>query len=334
MAASSGLRADGDWSNRLAMSPLAETIAFVFGLVGLGYAAGWARLLRPQVGEALTEFAATIAVPTLIFRTMAGLDFHGAAPWALWSTYFLAIPPVWIAAHLVITRGFGREMEAGVVGGVAACFSNMLLIGIPLMVGAYGQPGLEVVALLLSVHLPVMMAASIILFEWARRDKERSLDPLRMLRDFVRNLLSNAIIIGIIAGLLWQVSGLPMPGLMVRFVDAFAGLAVTVALFSMGLSLRRFGISGNVRPAFVLAGLKLIMLPAVALGFALLAPLPPLTAKALVVVAALPTGINPYLIASRFGTGQVLASNTLTISTGLAVLTTAFWLAVVQQVFA
>ena len=314
------------------MSPLAETIAFVFGLVGLGYAAGWAGLLRPQVGEGLTEFAATIAVPMLIFRTMAGLDFHGAAPWALWSTYFLAIPPVWIVAHLAITRIFGRETEAGVVGGVAACFSNMLLIGIPLMVGAYGQPGLEVVALLLSVHLPVMMAASIVLFEWARRDGG-ALDPVRMLRDFVRNLLSNAIIIGIIAGLAWQVPGLPMPGLMGRFVDAFAGLAVTVALFSMGLGLRRFGISGNVRPALVLAGLKLFMLPAMALAVALVMPLPPLTAQAMVVVASLPTGINPYLIASRFGTGQVLASNTLTISTAFAFASTGFWLALVQKVF-
>lgn len=314
------------------MSPFAETIAFVFGLVGLGYAAAWIGLLRPQAGDGLSEFAVTIAVPTLIFRTMAGLDFHGAAPWALWFCYFSAIPVVWGVGHLIMTRGFGRDAAAGVVGGVAASFSNMLLIGIPLLLGIFGQPGLDVISLLLSIHLPVMMAASIVLFEWARNGGT-AIDPAALLRDFLRKLLANPIIIGILAGIAWRFTGLPMPSLAGRFIDAFAGIAATVALFSMGLGLRKFGISGNIMPALALAVLKLFLLPAVALAVALAASLPPMTAKVMVVVAALPTGINPYLIATRFGTGQVLASNTLTISTGLAVLTTGFWLTVAQRVF-
>jgi hypothetical protein len=47
----------------------------------------------------------------------------------------------------------------------------------------------------------------------------------------------------------------------------------------------------------------------------LLLGLPPLVAKVAVVSAAMPTGVNPYLIATRFGTGQALASNTMTMTT-------------------
>jgi predicted permease len=101
----------------------------------------------------------------------------------------------------------------------------------------------------------------------------------------------------------------------------------------MGLGLRKFGISGNVKPALVLAVLKLVVLPAIVLVTVLVAGLPPLAAKVMVAAASMPTGVNPYLIASRFGTGQVLASNTMTVSTILAVLTTGFWLAVAQSVF-
>jgi predicted permease len=74
-------------------------------------------------------------------------------------------------------------------------------------------------------------------------------------------------------------------------------------------------------------------MPAVVLATTLVAGLPPFTAKILVIAASMPTGVNPYLIASRFGTGQVLASNTMTVSTILAVLTTGFWLALAQSVF-
>ena len=47
-----------------------------------------------------------------------------------------------------------------------------------------------------------------------------------------------------------------------------------------------------------------------------------------VAAAALPSGINSYLIAVQFGTGQALASNQMTIATACAVVTTAFWLSV------
>lgn len=316
---------------RPGMSPVVETIAFVFGLVGLGYCAGWTGLLRPQVGDALTDFAIVVAVPALLFRTMIDVDFHGTAPWSLWLAYFSAVPVVWVAGHMVATRGFGREAAAGVVAGIAASFSNLLLLGIPFMQGVFGRPGIEVLSLVLSVHLPIMMAASIVMFEWVRRSEGKSSDPVRVLRDFLRNLFTNPLIIGILAGLAWRITGLPLPSLGMRFIDAFAGIAGTVALFAMGLGLRKFGISGNIKPALALSFLKLMLLPGVVLVAVIAIGLPPLPAQVLVVAASMPTGVNPYLIATRFGTGQVLASNTMTISTACAILTTSFWLTVAQR---
>jgi predicted permease len=290
-------------------------------------------VLRPQVGDALADFAISVAVPALLFRTMIEMDFAGSAPWAMWLAYFAAVPVVWLGGHLAATRLFRRDAAVGVVAGIAASFSNVLLLGLPFMQGVYGRPGVEVLSLLLAVHLPIMMAASIVMFEWARRGEGRAASPLKVLRDFLRNLFSNPLIIGILAGLAWRAAGFAMPALGSRFVDAFAGIAGTVALFSMGLGLRKFGISGNVKPALVLAVLKLVVLPAIVLVTVLVAGLPPLAAKVMVAAASMPTGVNPYLIASRFGTGQVLASNTMTVSTILAVLTTGFWLAVAQSVF-
>lgn len=74
-------------------------------------------------------------------------------------------------------------------------------------------------------------------------------------------------------------------------------------------------------------------MPALVLVFVWLLGLPPLTAKVAVVVAALPSGINSYLIAVQFNTGQALASNQMTLATASAVVTTSFWLTVVIHVF-
>ncbi|WPZ13774.1 AEC family transporter [Nitratireductor rhodophyticola] len=312
------------------MSPLVETVSFVFGLVAFGYVAGWSGLLKPQTGDALSEFAVTVAVPLLLFRTMAGAAFDGNLPWALWTTYFSAVAVAWVAGHFTIVHFFGRDARAGVVAGLSTSFSNLVLLGIPFMLGVFGQQGFEVLSLIVSVHLPIMMGMSILLFALVGR---KGGSALSIVREFLTRLFSSPLIIGIIAGLLWRFSGLEMPALGIRFVDALANVAGPVALFAMGLGLRRFGISGDVRPAIVIAGLKLFLMPAVALGVALLIGLPVFSAQIAVVAAGLPSGVNPYLIASRFGTGQALASNAMTIATALAVLSTAFWLSVLHWTY-
>jgi malonate transporter len=315
------------------MSPLVETVLFVFGLVALGYLSGATGYLRTETGDALSEFAIGVALPLLLFRTMIGADFNGSAPWALWATYFIAVAVAWTAGHLVTTRVFGRDGQAGVVGGVSSAFSNLVLLGIPFMLGVFGQEGFELLSLIVSVHLPTMMMASIILFEMFGPRRNEPMHPLVIVRDFLRKILTNPLIIGILAGLAWRATGVPLPGLANRFVDALANIAGPVALFAMGLGLKKFGISGNIKPALALSALKLMLMPAVALLFAWLFGLPPLSAKVAVAAASLPSGVNSYLIATQFGTGQALASNQMTIATACAVVTTAFWLTIATMVF-
>jgi predicted permease len=315
------------------MSPLTETVLFVFGLVALGYLAGLTGYLKAQSAEGVAEFAVGVAMPLLLFETMVKSDFHGSAPWVLWGTYFSAVALTWIAGHLVTTRLFGRDSRTGIVGGVSAAYSNVVLLGVPFILGVYGKQGFEVLSLLVSVHLPIMMMASIVLFELFGDGKATGLHPLRVLRRFLHKLLINPLIIGIVAGLAWRLTGVPLPGLVSRLAEALGGTAAPVALFAMGLGLNRFGITGHIGPAVALSMLKLFVMPAITLLLVWLAGLPPLTAQVAVLVAALPSGINSYLIAVQFETGQGLASNQMTLATACAVVTTSFWLAVTAMMF-
>ena len=315
------------------MSSLVETVLFVFGLAALGYISGVSGYLKPAIGDAVAEFAVRVALPVLLFRTMALADFHGTAPWTLWAVYFFAAAVTWIAGHLTVTRIFGRESAAGVVGGVSAAFSNSVLLGIPFMLGVYGKDGVEILSLIVSVHLAVMMIASIVLFEIFGEGGKAPGRWGELAVGFVCKLFGNAIIVGILAGFVWHLTGLALPSLAGRFVDAIADTAGPLALFAMGLSLRKFGISGNLLPSATLSVLKLMLMPAVVLAAAWALGLPPLTAKVAVATASMPTGVNSYLIAVQFRTSQGLASSQLTLSTVAAVATTVFWLTVAHAVF-
>lgn len=313
------------------MSDAAGTILFVFSLIALGYLAALAGLLKAETGDALADFTVAVAIPALLFRTMANAHFGDASPLLLWATYFCAVAVTWAIGEATVVRLFGRERRFGVIGGLSASFSNLAMLGIPIIHGIHGEAGFTVLSVILSVHLPFMMTLSTIEHEWVARGA--GLNARALLAGILRNLVRNPLIIGILSGLAFRATGLGLPDLPARIVDGFAGVAGTIAAFSLGLSLRKFSLSGNVRPALALSAVKLLVLPTAALGFALLFGLPSLPARVVLTGAALPTGLNVWLIAMRFGVGQALSANTmmLTMLAGLASL--AFWTHVAEMVF-
>ncbi len=310
------------------MQSLVDVILPVFGLIALGYSVAFFRILRMDVGEALGDFVFTIAVPLLIFRTLATAHFPPVSPWPLWLSYFAAVIIVWLLGDRLVRHLFGRDERAGVVAGMSAGFSNLVLIGIPLVLTAFGEEGSVPLFVLISVHLPIFMVASSLLIDrLERREKKTPATPLALARSIGKGLLANPIVIGILAGGLWRLAGLPVDGLPKVLIDKLAATAAPCALFALGMALRRYGIRGNLAPSLILSLLKVAVLPALVWTLtSTLTDLPLLWIKVVTIAAACPTGVNAYIIASRFNTGHGLASNTITISNIAAVVSVAVWM--------
>jgi predicted permease len=318
------------------MDQIVAIVLPVFGLIALGYGAAAAGLLRREAGEALSEFVFVVAIPLLIFRTLATAVFGGAHPWALWIAFFSAFGVMWVMGTVVIRRLFGRDARAGVVAGLSSAYGNTVLVGIPIAIAAYGEAGAVVIALIIALHLPVLMTASTILIGVAeRRDGVGGTVPsaAAVARGVTLNLVRNPLIICLVAGALWNLLDLPFSGLPRTLVDRVADIASTAALFAMGMNLRNYGIRGNIQAGLVLAVLKLLVMPGlVLLAVRYMVPLPPAWGNAAVLAAACPTGVNAYVVAARFRTGEALASNAITISTAAAVLSITLWLGIVELV--
>jgi predicted permease len=311
------------------MDQIASIVLPVFGLIGIGYAAGWLKLLGEHRAEALSEFVFVVAIPMLVFRIVATADFAGISAWRLWLPFFSGFALTWVAGTLVVRRAFGRDARAGLVGGLAAGYGNTTLIGIPLALAAYGGAGSVPMALIVAVQLPLMMAVVALLMVRAEQ-----LDGVvrgevhagTIIRSVAKNLVENPMVIALAAGALWRGLGIPLSGLAGELVGRLADVASTLALFAMGMSLRHYGVRRHFAAGLALTFLKLIVMPVLVMGLAHLVGLAPAVAKVAVVAAACPTGVTPFLVAGRFRTGEALASNAITLSTVLAVVTVAFWL--------
>ena len=312
------------------MTVLLDVVVPVFVLVGLGYGFAVTKVLSRETGEGLVAFVFTVAVPLLLARTIVLGPPLDASVVLLWLCYFGTVALVWTAADLGVIHLFGRGRRAGVIAGVGAGFSNLVLMGIPLVQLAYGQAGLDILFLVIAVHLPIMVGTATFLMEFALRADGVEKAPVNVLgtaKALARNLGRNPLVIGILIGLLWRLSGLPFGGVPARITDLLGGAAGPVALFALGMGLDKYGIRGNLAPAIYLATLSLAVMPGIALALAHLLGLDDLTRKVVVVGAAMPTGVNAYLFASDFKIAEGMATNTIVLATASALVTVPLWLA-------
>lgn len=313
------------------MSETLSVVISIFGLIGLGYLAARTRLISAAVGDALSIFVFTIAIPLLLFEILATADFHGVAPWRIWTAYFLPFAIVWALAHVMVRRIFGRDGRAGIVAGGSAAYSNAVLIGIPLIQAALGEEGAVFLIVIVAVHLPIMMAVSVALNEWATVTGDAADGTRRdLLRRLAVSLSTHPILIGIAVGLLWRAAGFAIPSVASKVIDPLAAAAGPLALFASGTALVNYGIARQIPPAIAISGLKLVLMPALVFAAARTVGLPPIGVATLTLTAACPTGVNVFLIASRLGTGQALASNTLLISTAAGAVTVTLLLAALK----
>lgn len=317
------------------MAQLVDIVLPVFGLIAVGYAVAWSGLLNRASGDALADFVFVIAIPLFIFRTMATATF-GDSPWLIWLPYYTVLALMWVLGDFAIRRLFGRDARAGLVAGMSSAYGNAALVGIPLATAAYGDAGAVAIALIIAVHIPVVMTASAILIGRAERLDGTATGPEHaavLARSIGGNLVKNPVVIGLVLGLFWHFLHLPLGGVGGILVNDLADLAPPLALFALGMSLRRYGIRRNVPAGLVISGIKLLVMPALVLLLVFyVVPMPPVWAKVSVIAAACPTGINAYLIAARFRTGEALVSNAITLSTGLAVVSMVGWLVIVEWI--
>ena len=199
-------------------------------------------------------------------------------------------------------------------------------IGIPFITYAFGEKGLVPLLMIISVHSLILLTGTCFLMEM-EGDGARGGNLLKRLGGAALSMLKHPVIPAIFAGLLWgvltaNVPGLATPVVVDRVLQALGAAAPPCGLIMVGASLAHVGLKGHWQSAAVVAGFKLMALPALVwLMGRYVFPLDPLWLTVATLNAAMPAGANVYLIGQMYGIGVARATNAVVISTAASVLT-------------
>ncbi len=309
------------------MNAIINTVLPVFGLIVLGYGLAKANILDGVAGRGITLFVFNIGIPALLFRTVATMAAQEGAPWALWIAFFGGLSLAWILAAIVSRFIDSLNVSGGAAASMASGFGNLALLGTPLALAHFGPSVAVPLGMILSVHAPVLWTSATLHRELSRHSSTFSyLDTAKSL---AKMLATNAIILALVAGGLWRLTGLGLHPVPDKMLSMLSDASVPTALVALGVSLAAYSLRGSWGGMFALIGLKMVAMPVFVFLLARYAViLPPLWIKVAVLFAAMPTGANAFLFAQKNDEAVPAVSGAVALGTGFAAITVAalLWL--------
>lgn len=302
------------------MFAVVDLVLPLFGLIFLGFFT--AKLVRlPLEGLAwMNFFIIYVALPALFYRLLSQTPVEQFASVGYIAISVFATLLVFVLVFVIaglVNRG---NVAEATIQGFAAAYGNIGYMGPPLAIAAFGPQAGVPVALIFcfenSMHF--ILAPFLIGLHG-----ESSKPAFKMAGEVLYKIFTHPFIIATIAGVLAAIFKVDLPTSIDKLLEFLSSAAAPCALFVMGVTaalrpLKRVPVElSYIIPA------KLLLHPLIVylLMVWLLPGLDPIWLYSAVLLAALPSATNVFVIAQQYETWQERASSAVVLSTLFAVVT-------------
>jgi len=283
-------------------------------VIGLGALLAHLGVLDDEARVLLSRLSFFVASPALMVTVLS----HADVRIVLSGNLAASAAGVLVPSVLYVTAArtvWHRDLAHTVVGTLSSAYVNAGNLGLP--IAAYVLGNAALVAPTLLMQLLVLQPTALAVLDHATSDKRFSVG--RALARPLRNPLT----VGSMLGVLLSVTGVTLPAGLRDPLELVGGMAVPSMLIAYGISLRlgpRPGHGTSLWEIGYISALKLVVQPVTAFLVArFVLHLDATGVLAVTVLAALPTAQNIFVHATRYGRGEVVARDSIFVTTILSV---------------
>ena len=292
------------------MGGVIEGFGTIAAVIALGALLAQLGVVDDRARVVLSRLSFFVASPALMVTVLGDTDVTSVLSQNLVATLagvLVAVVLYVLAARLV----WRRALPETVVGSLSAAYVNAGNLGLPIAAYVLGDAALVAPTLLL--QLLVLQPLALALLDHATSDRRFSVG-----RAMARPL-TNPLTVGSILGLLLSLTGFALPAVVRDPLELVGGMAVPSMLIAYGISLRlgpRPGHGTSAAEVGLISVLKLVVQPLTAYLVArFVLGVGDTGLLAVTVLAALPTAQNIFVHATRYGRGEVLARDSIFVTT-------------------
>jgi malonate transporter len=293
----------------------------IFVIILAGWIARRTGVFSRHATTELNRYVVYIGLPALLFHIVV----H--ARWSdIWQPGFIGAFAgscliVYIVTLLLSLRGSRRLADAA-IDALNASYPNTGFMGFPLMLAVFGQRSLSLTLIASIVTVCVLFAISLVVIETAL---QAASSPWQLLKKVGMSLIKNPLILSPIVAALVAACGVPVNGPSEEFLKLLSVSASPCALVALGSFLAEKHVQTGGRRGITVRLIitKLVIHPALAWAIATALQLPSWIISATVLLAALPTGTGPFMLAELYQREAQVTSRTILVTTLISVLTIA-----------
>ena len=292
----------------------------IFLLMALGFLfrkLGW---IDEVFASKMNQFVFLVPLPILVFEDLATVDFQ-----EVWNLKFVLFCFFVTFASIALAAGISflwkdREIRGEFIQ--ASYRSSAALLGIAFIRNIYGDAGLAPLMIIGSMPLYNIMAVVVLSFFQPER---RKLDK-ELWKKTLKGIVTNPIIIGIAAGLLWSALRIPMPYIIGKTVSNVGAVATPLGLMALGASFDVQKTIGKIKPVTAACVLKFVDFTTVFLPLAVMLGFRREELIAILVMLGSATTVSCYVMAKNMGHEGMVTSGVVMLTTVFSAFTLTGWL--------
>lgn len=305
---------------------IAALVLPVFAVILSGWIAGASGYLPRSLSGPLVQFAYNVAMPALVFLTIAEERLERLLEWGFIAAFGGGSMLCFIVVYAAARIWWRRTAGASALIGASAAMTNTGFVALPVLQALFGPRGVLAAAVATVLVAVLMFPPLIALLE---RDRDMASGRLSAW-SLIRMILVNPLIISTVLGLGWSLSGLPLPAPLGDFLRIFGDALTGSALFSIGLGFSLSGLRHDWRVSLALSLVKLVVVPGIVWIVAAAFGLSRFNTLAAVICAGVPTAKTAYVLAGEFNVEHDLVAATVSVTTLLSAASLLAWLYVLQ----
>ena len=295
----------------------------VFLMMVLGYVLHRkTSLLNDEFADYLNTFVFKLALPVQLFKSLSQEDFH-----AVWDSGMVLFCFAVSLASILLLLGLSiflrdRSLRAEFVQ--PGYRVSQALLGVALLQNIYGSSvGAGPLALVLIGAVPLYNVAAVLLLTLmtpgGRLDR-------KTVGKALRGIITNPIILGIAAGLVWSLLRLPQPVILQRAVSSLASTATPMGLLALGACIDPKKAAGCWKPTLIASLFKLVFFVMLFLPLAVKLGYRGETLTALLIMLGSPATVSCFSMARSMGHEGVLSASAVMLTTVCSAFTFTVWL--------
>lgn len=290
---------------------LLNTVLPVFILAGLGWVAR--TKLKAEVRDP-ARLAVYLMTPGLVMNSILGAQLVPSEVGKILG-FGLLLTGIMIVVTLATGRLLGWTPTQANAAVLSTSFMNAANYGLPVVLLAFGQGGFERATVYVVLESLLMYTVAVYFAARGRMNWRQALLAVFKLPLVWAAATAMAV----------RLTGITLPDAVLKPIGLLANGAIVLMVILLGMQVASIHLKGARLKIGLITALRLVLSPLVGLALVAWIKPDPLTAKVLVLEAAMPAAVNTTLLAVEFNAEPDMVSGVTLVTTLLSLASVTFW---------